>query len=391
MGAVIRPAAFNPFADTIDDAQALGAVGFHVSPIRAGAKTPLRAGWQNEATMAPTSWPDDANVGIFTGRFGEGRALLVVDVDCKNGKDGNVALAELEAEHGALPETREHATANGGRHLIFAVDRPVASSAGKLGVGLDVRSAGAYVVGPGSVVDGREYSVLRDRPVADAPEWLVERCGAPRVRERKAAPRSGVDRERALARARLYLRDDAPLAVEGEGGDATTYKVACRLKDFGLEADDTHSVMLDGWNDRCSPSWAPVDLRAKVDHAYAYGLEPPGVAAVEADFQPVADATSAPAAPAPAAPAIAPKVRKLSFVTLAEIEPDMDRRALVEGWLGLGDFSMVYGGSGEGKSFLAVDLAVHVAAGMAWHGQAVERGAVVYIAAESPGSSSVGF
>ena len=233
MGAVIRPAAFNPFADTIDDAQALGAVGVRVSPIRAGAKTPLRAGWQNEATMAPTSWPDDANVGIFTGRFGEGRALLVVDVDCKNGKDGNVALAGLEAEHGALPETRKHATANGGRHLIFAVDRPVASSAGKLGVGLDVRSAGAYVVGPAPwSTGGNILSCVTGRSPTRPNGWSSDAarlaCGSARRRRGRVSIGKGP------WRGPVCICDDAPLAVEGEGGDATTYKVACRLKDFGF-------------------------------------------------------------------------------------------------------------------------------------------------------------
>jgi len=43
---------------------------------------------------------------------------------------------------------------------------------------------------------------------------------------------------------------------------------------------------------------------------------------------------------------------------------------------------MVYGASGDGKSFVALDLALSVAAGREWHGHAVSKGLVVYIAAE---------
>ena len=43
----------------------------------------------------------------------------------------------------------------------------------------------------------------------------------------------------------------------------------------------------------------------------------------------------------------------------------------------------MYGDWGSGKSFLAVDLACHVAAGRPWRGRAVLQGAVVYLAAEA--------
>jgi hypothetical protein len=47
---------------------------------------------------------------------------------------------------------------------------------------------------------------------------------------------------------------------------------------------------------------------------------------------------------------------------------------------------VLYGESGSGKTFVAVDLACHIAAGKAWRGLDVEQGIVVYIAAESPTS-----
>lgn len=48
----------------------------------------------------------------------------------------------------------------------------------------------------------------------------------------------------------------------------------------------------------------------------------------------------------------------------------------------VGSLVVIYGGSGEGKSFLALDLALSVAEGRPWLGRRVEHGSVVYVAAE---------
>jgi hypothetical protein len=45
-------------------------------------------------------------------------------------------------------------------------------------------------------------------------------------------------------------------------------------------------------------------------------------------------------------------------------------------------FVVIYGASGEGKSFLALDMGLSVAQGKGWQGRAVQQGSVVYVAAE---------
>jgi hypothetical protein len=47
--------------------------------------------------------------------------------------------------------------------------------------------------------------------------------------------------------------------------------------------------------------------------------------------------------------------------------------------------AVLYAAPGGGKSFVALDLACSIATGTYWHGHAVRRGAVVYIAAEGSG------
>jgi phage/plasmid-associated DNA primase len=100
-------------------------------------------------------WPE-ALIGMPTG---SASGLLVIDVDMKEGRDGETSLAVLGRELGQLPETIEALTPNGGRHLYFRApkDMTIGSSAGRLGVGLDVRGEGGYVILPPSRTNGRRY------------------------------------------------------------------------------------------------------------------------------------------------------------------------------------------------------------------------------------------
>jgi hypothetical protein len=59
-----------------------------------------------------------------------------------------------------------------------------------------------------------------------------------------------------------------------------------------------------------------------------------------------------------------------------------DNAYLIKGWLDEEAVSLVYGTSNTGKSFFAIDLAFHVAAGIPWQGHRVKQGAVLYLAAE---------
>lgn len=83
-----------------------------------------------------------------------------------------------------------------------------------------------------------------------------------------------------------------------------------------------------------------------------------------------------------------PPVKYHLNVAFADQLPDVydPPDELVEGFLTAGDGSMLYGDSNSGKTFLVIDMAVAVARGVPWMGRRVEQGAVLYLAAESPGS-----
>jgi Bifunctional DNA primase/polymerase, N-terminal len=117
----------------------------------------IRAWW--------AAWPD-ANVGVATGW------LVVVDVDDAHGR---AALATLEHAHRPLPPTLTAASGRGGHLYFHAGAQCVANSVGRLGVGLDVRGRGGYVVAPPSLhADGHRYRWSALHRPAPLPSWLAE-------------------------------------------------------------------------------------------------------------------------------------------------------------------------------------------------------------------------
>jgi len=270
--------------------------GFYIFPCIANQKEPAIKNWPAKATRDAaqiTKWfsKHDYNIGISTSHYEDNMALVVVDVDNKNGKDGDTEIFRLEMEGKEFPPTFEQTTPSGGRHLVYGWTNALKQGVNVLGKGLDIRSSGGYIVGPGSVLDGAEYKSNVDwfhpRSPTVAPGWLVDRLGAPKAPSAaKGEVLPGIDADRAERRAIKYL-ETAPVATEGDGGDLATFKVACKLKDFGCDELQAAVLMMTHWNDRCSPPWEPDEMETKVHHAYRYGQEPRGAAAPEAQFPPI--------------------------------------------------------------------------------------------------------
>ena len=269
--------------------------GFRVFPLEVNGKLPTIKDFPNRATtdskQVETWWNGrPKNIGISTTHFGADEALVVVDVDVKKQKRGDLSLIQLELDGFDLPPTFTVTTPSGGRHLFYKTSKALRQGTDVLGSGLDVRSLGGYVVGPGSVIDGKPYQIAHKAPIAPAPEWLVQRLGGVRERgEVKTRALANIEPDRAAQRAQEWLRQYAPLATEGAGGDEATYKVALHLKDLGCDVDQALEMMSLHWNERCSPPWSEEELETKVRNAFKYGKEPQGVAAPEAVFPPVED------------------------------------------------------------------------------------------------------
>jgi hypothetical protein len=233
--------------------------GYKVIPLR--GKKPFWDEWQHKAIADPFDvvelWPGDQyNVGIVCGG-----GLAVLDVDVTKG--GAESFAKLEAELGKLPETRRVRTQSGGFHFYFNTPDGDVSNAAKnlrdrFGPGLDIRGQGGQVVAPGSVYEGRVYTLESDAAIAPIPGPLYNLlCAAP-IKSADAAKVIGeTDTPRQLEDARAWLAKQ-PETHEGERDD-TAYKVACKLLNLG--ALDACRELLDEWNsEKCFPPLTEDDL-----------------------------------------------------------------------------------------------------------------------------------
>jgi hypothetical protein len=73
---------------------------------------------------------------------------------------------------------------------------------------------------------------------------------------------------------------------------------------------------------------------------------------------------------------------KRRLVSLTSIDAVLTSNYMVKGWLDRNCLSMLYGPSNAGKTFVALDIAMHIASGKPWSGLRVNGGPVLYIAAE---------
>lgn len=202
-----------------------------------------------------------ANIGILT------TDLCAIDVDTKAGKAGLASLEALKAE-GNWPDTYTQRTPSGGLHFVFrAAGLGIRNSTEALAPGIDVRGHNGYIVGAGSQIDGRAYTVACDAPVADLPEWLHAKITATQERPEAIVAATGeIDTPRLVEYVRGMLLDAAP-AIQGEGGDNRTIALANDVMDCGLSPGATVEAMADCWNDRCAPPWELSELERKVNSA----------------------------------------------------------------------------------------------------------------------------
>lgn len=169
--------------------------------------------------------------------------IVVIDADRHGGPDGVAALKEIVGGDLMALGCPIIETAGGGLHLVFAQPfdgKPFGNGEGALkGRGINVRGAGGYVIGLGSVRhDGRCYSQMAGAPdlfdalsngtLPQVPEALADLIRAPKEtleEPERAAPRPASTpnpsynsaRERTWALAKLDARA-AELARAGEGG-----------------------------------------------------------------------------------------------------------------------------------------------------------------------------
>lgn len=259
----------------LDAALAWARRGFPVFPLVAGHKTPLHDDWPSVATCDEGElrrmWTDpvlrteqDYNIGVKC------NDMVVVDVDTKFGKDGHNQYMQLGGNYDTLVVR----TPSGGFHCYF--QGPDSANVA-IAPDVDIRSHNGFAIAPGSeIVDvpdkqvGGAYELIVDAPLAYVPQAVASRLRGP-YEKREGAVHSALDSEASVEAARRYL-SSAPVAVEGQRGDETTFTTAARLvREMALSVDVAFELIAEVWNPRCQPPWDLDELRTKVENAAEYG------------------------------------------------------------------------------------------------------------------------
>lgn len=241
-------------------------------------KKPRFDDWQPLAICATdeqaAAWDrNNWNLGLSLGPS----RLVVLDSDTP-------AADEWAAE--SLPQTPWITRTAKGHHRFYRLKDEEQAPSNKVRVlscGLDRKANGGYVVAPGSVHwTGVIYEPLGDwtTPIHELPVYDARWFPEPK-RIMRPAPQAIQRGDGPVRRAIAYLRN-VPPAIQGAGGDAHTYRVACILvRDFDLSEGDALAAMMD-WNQTCSPPWDADDLEAKLRNAARYGTGGFGSKNVEA-------------------------------------------------------------------------------------------------------------
>lgn len=268
-------------------------------------KTPAVTGWQRKRldwpqleTALRRVWKEhgSANIGIVSGRAS---GVVCIDIDARHGGTRWHVENEHRLGHCVMEQS---GSGPGSMHLLYRYpegrDRPIRST-NRFAPGVEVLADGGrqFVTWPSVHPSGGEYTIwngLRVTQVAfeadEPPAWLLDALDATAAdaslagERTVAAPASvPLDLPENVERCRELLARIEP-AVEGQAGDARTFRAACLCKDYGLSMPRALEVLAETYNPRCTPPWSARDLRTKVKNAYSYGKKAAGAETPQADF-----------------------------------------------------------------------------------------------------------
>lgn len=234
--------------------KAMSQMGLHLVPMRTdGSKAP-RIKWRDEDSATPerfdeltATFPETTAWGLLCGRS----ELLVIDIDRHGDSDGFEALGSVYLDL-LLDDPLVVTTPSNGEHLYFRLPEGVTQRSvpsPKWYTGVDVKSAGGYVLAPGSRTSKGVYQIAAGRidslPVA--PDWLLRELSAlqaPQV-ERTTSDMPPLPPQVAI-RERLVAEILHEVAYLEEGGrnNALFYKTRV-LVERGLLNDYTEPLLLE--------------------------------------------------------------------------------------------------------------------------------------------------
>ena len=308
-----------------------------------------------------TCWPD-ANIGIATG---DASGLVVVDVDPRN--DGKESLERLQEAHEPF-DTYTVSSGGGGWHFYFKHPGGHIPCRTNLEAGVDAKADGGLVVAAPSLhLSGVRYWVEPYEPVAEMPHWLQARLSES-CNGAEPLFTTGITLEELRVSARIKtLLAQGDQAREYPSRSEALFAAIRAMVMAGHSDDEISGVVLNSAHALSAKArekglaWLQGEIARARTKAHVNGQPPSSRSALRQ------------ALPHP----------PLRLFTVAEIKTLPSPSWLIESLLPQGALCFMYGPSGDGKSFLALEWALSIGSGVeASLGHAITHGPVVYVAAE---------
>lgn len=296
---------------------------------------------------------------------GEVSGVTAVDFDTyKDSPDLKAALEDME---GDLQDTRQHRTLSGGVHYLFTAT-DIGSKNGVV-EGLDVKGNGGYVVWPPTP----GYKVSHDVDMLPLPDVVRDLMS----RRSSAMKQMTID---------AHLLEVAA----GKAWHENILQVALKAQRIGMSALKCQERVIEAAELAVrkrlrSRSRLDALLRGELDRMFTWSEDKLGDDTEDlADLLP--DGASMPFGDAPQEPQDAPEGPEAQpdyMAWLSRVSHGVYEDDIVEDLIEVQSLGVLYGLPGTGKSFVAFDIAAHVATGKPWMGRYTRQGPVLYIAAEA--------
>lgn len=357
----------------------IGAAGFSIFPCTI-SKKPMTTNGYKAATRDRSiieKWdksPSDHLWGIPA----EPNGFFAVDVD----PEGFSTWTDWIAANGIPEPSPWQRTPRGGAHYLFRLPDglKIPNNAGKLAPGIDLRSNGYICTGKGYT-----WQISLDNPVAEAPQWLLEKIKAmePQKREQPINRPALIDPQ---AAGEYWLGKALQNARVGNRNQ-TGFELALQLRDSGLSPEAAESYMIiyaDGVPGAAGNPYTEAEALASLSEAYKGAPREPAKLPRPLTEPPEYNRNSPPPEPDPAdfdPLELIPRYTLRGIDYIMEDHPPTPQ--IIEKIVDEASVNVWVGKWGSKKTWSFISAAVCTAGGKDWLGLKTEKCPVLIIDEES--------